>query len=286
MGVFYQVTEIGAGIYRITSAEQVFMELFVGTQKALLLDTGYGYGNLREVVKRITSLPLYIVNSHGHVDHVSGNYQFEEDIYIHPKDMELCKMHTSMEMRQGAVETGRHTMNYQTGEVTNILPDDFDETSYLQGSTGNLIPVEEGHIFDLGGITLEVYELPGHTAGGIGLLYKEQKVLYVGDAINGFVWLFSPEALKLSDYIQTLHKAENMDFDRMVMAHVPVPLEKAGLADFMAAAREADYENGFPFMAPMAAGLSARICPRKGYGPDDFGKPGFASVVLSKDHLV
>ena len=43
----------------------------------MLIDTGYGYGNLKQVVKSITDKPLYIVNTHGHVDHTSGNAQFE-----------------------------------------------------------------------------------------------------------------------------------------------------------------------------------------------------------------
>ena len=77
MGNYYNVTELRKNVYRIDSAEQVFMDLFVGTEKALLWDTGYGYGNLKEIIREITDLPLIIVNSHGHLDHSCGNYQFE-----------------------------------------------------------------------------------------------------------------------------------------------------------------------------------------------------------------
>lgn len=285
MSEFYRVTELRKNVYRIDSAEQVHMELFVGEKQALLLDTGYGYGDLKKVVRDITDLPLIVVNSHGHLDHTCGNYQFTEDIYIHPADVELCRQHNSFEMRRGAVENGRHTMDYVTGQVEDILPEDFDEEVYVNAGYGNLVPVAEGHVFDLGGITLEVVEVPGHTRGSIGLLYREEKIFYAGDAMNPFLWLFSPEATMLSEYIQTLKKAEKLDFNELVVAHGPGTLPKAVLADFMDAAEHIDFEKGVPFHAPMTAGMDARICVREGFGPQDMGKPGFASVVISREHI-
>lgn len=122
---FYQVQELVPNVYRITSEEDVYMELFVGEKAALLLDTGYGYGNLRKTIRKITDKPLYIVNSHGHADHVCGNFQFDEDIYIHAKDIELCKEHTSREQRLHVLEIAKNTLDYMTNETYNILPLDF-----------------------------------------------------------------------------------------------------------------------------------------------------------------
>lgn len=230
---FYQVTEIMPKVYRITSEEAVYMELFVGEEKALLLDTGYGYGNLKATIRRITDKPLIIVNSHGHLDHVCGNYQFDEDIYIHARDMELCKEHTSKEQRMNAIEVAKHTLDYFTNEQYNILPLDFDEDTYINAGTGSLVPVEEGKLFELGGITLEVIELPGHTSGCVGLYYREKKILYMGDSINGFLWLFMPEALTLSEYRKTLEKAQTIDFEQMVQAHNERVEPKSVLAYYM-----------------------------------------------------
>lgn len=285
MGKFYNVSELKKNVYRIDSNEQVFMDLFVGSEKALLWDTGYGYGDLKAVVREITDLPLIIVNSHGHLDHTCGNFQFEEDIYIHPVDIELCQQHNSLEMRKGAVENGRHTFMYETGQLMDVLPEDFDEERYVNGGYGKLVPVEEGHVFDLGGITLEVVEVPGHTHGSIGLLYKEEKIFFAGDSMNPFLWLFAPEATMLSEYKATLKKAEGLDFEALVVSHGPGALPKAILADFMDAAENVDYEKGFPFQTPLFPGLEARICTRAGFTPADMGKPGYASVVISKEHI-
>ena len=88
----YTVRELEPGIFRIGNS-MVFMDLIVGAHHALLFDTGYGFGDLRGLVESITEKPLYVVNSHGHVDHACGNEQFG-GAYIHPLDMDLCREHT------------------------------------------------------------------------------------------------------------------------------------------------------------------------------------------------
>ena len=50
--------------------------LVVGEERAALIDTGAGMGNLAKEVKEITDKPLYVLNTHGHVDHAGGNGQF------------------------------------------------------------------------------------------------------------------------------------------------------------------------------------------------------------------
>lgn len=285
MSDFYRFNEIMPGVYRIDSAEQVFMELFVGTDKALLFDTGYGFGDLKKAVKEITKLPLVIVNSHGHMDHTGANYQFDEECYIHPLEVTLCKEHNSVEMRKNSIRFGKNSPDYQTGQTRDIIPASFNENEYIKGGTGKLADLSEGTIFDLGGITLKTVLLPGHTPGGIGLLYLEGKTLYVGDAINPFVWMFGPEALKLSDYIDTIKKAKSIDFEKMAMSHNPFIAGKDILDIFLDCAENLDYGKGFPFQTPLVESEDARICTREGYGPGDIMKPGFASVVISPEHL-
>lgn len=281
----YEITPKEQGHFRIGSKMGVFMDLFVGKEHALLFDTGYGFGNLKEEVRSLTDLPLYIVNSHGHVDHTCGNFQFEETVYIHEQDMEMCRVHTGEQMRKGAVANARNMKDEHLGVFGDILPNDFQEEQYLKGGAGNLAPVKEGDSFDLGGVTLTVYEMKGHTPGSIGLLWEEEKTLMVGDAMNPFLWLFMPEALTLDDYRRTLVKIWSMDFSHFYMSHSLEREKKETMVDYMETARDLDYEQGVSFDSPLAAGLDARICTRKGYGVQDMGKPGFASIVISKGHF-
>lgn len=286
MADYYRVTELRKNVYRITSAESVFMELFVGQNSALLFDTGYGIADLRETVREITDLPLIIVNSHGHLDHSCGNFRFAEDKYVHPLDMQLLQQHNTPQMRRTIVEDAKHTFDHETGNIVNILPASFDEEAYVNSSCGNLRPLEAGYVFDLGGMHLTVYHMPGHTKGSICLLYAEEKLFYAGDAMNPFVWLFTPEAADLSTYIATLEKARALDFEQLVFAHGPFPVPKDVLDTFLDAARNVNYESGLPFDGHLLAhGANARICIRPGFTMDDFMKPGFASVVINPEHM-
>lgn len=95
MSEFYHAIPLRENVYRITSVENVFCELLVGEEKAMLIDTGYGFGDLKGFVREITDKPLIIANTHGHVDHTSGNCQFEEQVYLSEADTGLCKRHNT-----------------------------------------------------------------------------------------------------------------------------------------------------------------------------------------------
>ncbi len=285
MSTFYQVVSPKQHLYHIGSAEGVFCQLIVGNDKALLYDTGYGYGDLKKAVREITELPLIIVNSHGHLDHTCGNFRFSEDICIDEREIEFCQMFNSPAARAGNIQSARHYTNQFTREVSDILPADFDEDAYIKGGCGNLVPVLEGTVFDLGNCHLEVVTLTGHSRGGIGLLWQEGKTLLVGDAANPFVWLFGPMATSLADYIQTLNKMQALDFSHFFAGHAPTMLPKSDLDNYLDCASHIDFAHGTPFTTPFSHDREPRICPRQGYGPMDFMKPGFASVVITEDKL-
>ncbi len=282
---YYDFTEVRPNVYRINSPENVFLDLFIGKEKALLFDTGYGFDDLFAAIREKTNLPLIIVNSHCHPDHACGNFCFTEKIYIHEKEMDSCRWFNTSESRKNAVEDARQMEDPSTKGHRNILPKNFDAEYYVSQGAGNLVPVREGDVFELGGITLEVYEFPGHTMGSIGLYYKEEKLLYFGDAINNFLWLFVPGGGNLNTYRNSLYKARKMDFNGFYCGHNPVEGTRQTLEEFIECAENLDYDSGIPYDVPIAQLYPARVCPRKGYGPFDFDKPGFCAIVIGKDRL-
>lgn len=285
METYYRVTQIGNGRYRIYDPLGVHTDLFVGRERALLWDTAYGFQDLRSVVKGLTDFPLYIVNSHGHIDHACGNYQFEEPIYIHPADNTVIRDHHGEYRKKLAVNMARNARDYFTGEPVCAIGPDFDEQEYLSRPVGDLREIREGFVFDLGGMHLEVIEIPGHTPGSIGLLYKEEKIFYSADAMNNDFWLFMKEACTLSTYKETLKKAWNLEFDTMVISHFPTPLDKTVLLDYMETAEQLDYSKAYPFSAPLTPEANARRYVRDGYTPEDMGKPGYAGIVISEEKI-
>lgn len=103
--------------------------------------------------------------------------------------------------------------------------------------------------------------------------------------MNNNVWLFQPEATPLSVYRKTLERAQELDFDTLIVSHFPTPLSKSVLEDYIDIADHLDYGAGYPFSAPLAPGANAKLCVRKGFCPEDMGKPGFASIVVSEEKL-
>ncbi|MGF0033865.1 MBL fold metallo-hydrolase [Bariatricus sp. SGI.154] len=280
--MYYQVEKMN-GYYRIGSPESVYCYLIVGTEKAMLIDTGYCYGNLRETVRQVTEKPLIIINTHGHCDHAGGNAQFNEYCYIHEKDVELCKEHTGRKMRMDNVKRARHSIHYETGEEYNALPEGFDMEKYCQMDTGKLLSTKEGDVFELGGASISVYETPGHTKGSISLLYQEKNIMFVGDATGTFVWLFSYEATDLKEYIRTVKKMYGLNAEEYIGGHNPVPMHKDDLKRYIQAAQEADYSKGEPFECFFSNECKPRVCALDGMTMADMFRPEYAAVVISEE---
>ena len=56
----------------------LYCYLLIGSEKAMLIDTAYGDGDLRAFVETITDKPVMVCNTHGHFDHTGGNALWEE----------------------------------------------------------------------------------------------------------------------------------------------------------------------------------------------------------------
>ena len=67
-------------IYEPHQAEETISYLIVGDKRALLLDTGMGISDLKKVIAQLTKLPIILLNSHTHNDHVGGQLGILQDL--------------------------------------------------------------------------------------------------------------------------------------------------------------------------------------------------------------
>lgn len=275
---YFKIEEPMPGFFEISSC-LVQTHLLVGEHHALLVDTGYGFTNLPEVVRGITDLPLYIVNSHGHFDHACGNSAFRQPVFIHPADIPVFMRHNSAEYR-GIMYDSLKTVQKLLFFLP-ILPKEVKKQECLQDDFNDFVEVTEGYTFDLGGKTAEVIELPGHTPGSIGLYCRELKLLITSDAINSNVYMFLPESTKVSVYQKSLYRAKALDFDYFVTGHQSKLYPKHMLDDYIEVVEHLDYEKGLPQKGhELTPGKELRRCIQPGKP-----KRKAAGIVISADKL-
>lgn len=226
--------QINDHIWQIKDPMGVLTTLIVGNERALLIDTAYGIGDLKSYLQKFTILPLIVVNSHGHMDHSCGNYQFEK-IYISKKDKNLCKVHNS---------TTRRMKNIKNALKNNLIDETYNIEKYLNQGTGNLVNLEENTCFNLGGLTIKAINMEGHTAGSLGFLIEEDKILVTSDAACPFVWLFLEESTTVTTYIKMLERIIKLDFNGILLGHgVGNLLDKSRLIEFLEIAKNIDLKE-------------------------------------------
>jgi glyoxylase-like metal-dependent hydrolase (beta-lactamase superfamily II) len=197
-------------------SEEVKSYLVLGRDRAALIDTGMGVGDIRRLVEQITSLPISVIQSHAHNDHIGGAWQFD-DVGIHPSEADDLAAGQSAE---------RLTRWFAESEMSGPLPPGFDPVGYsIPGKSPNRT-YDDGDIIDLGGRTLEVVHAPGHSRGGLVLLDRAKRDLYCTDVVYlRSLYLLNPDS-SVPDYVITLERLATLvpNLDRLYPAHGPSPI--------------------------------------------------------------
>ena len=185
--------EVRPGIWLMDEAHEATGYLVAGQDKACVIDTMNGYTDLYSAVREITDRPLVVVNTHGHPDHIFGNVYFEE-AYMNPRDGALARSFTeNPEFLDLCRENGLKMPPFR-----DIFP---------------------GDVIDLGGRTLEVFGLPGHTAGGILLLLREDRVLFTGDSVNHHLWMQLNGCLPIHAYLEEVDRVMFLEKEADIILH-------------------------------------------------------------------
>jgi glyoxylase-like metal-dependent hydrolase (beta-lactamase superfamily II) len=168
---------VGEIAYRTWCIDEYGMDalfLIEGDEKALLIDTGTGAFDIKETIAQLTDKPVVVALTHGHVDHAGGMGQFDE-IYLHPDDIEMAKKVTAADRKDYV----KIMMSMSEG-IYDLTEKNVVET----GTEPAFLPLKNGDVFDLGNRTVEVYETPGHTPGGLSFLDTKERIIFTGDACN------------------------------------------------------------------------------------------------------
>lgn len=200
---YYLSEQISDHVYRIKDHYGVAVYLVVGTERACLIDTGYGLKGLRETVKSITKLPIIVLLTHGHVDHALGIYEFDT-VYMSHYDLATYQIHSDPTFRP------------------HILKEDcLSEDAFQAKRAMEFLDVKDGQEFDLGGITVRAYHIPGHTQGMMVYLICEERMILFGDACGPNTMIMEDCSTTLAEYSRSLQKLKEheAEYDRVIRNH-------------------------------------------------------------------
>ncbi|MDB5395835.1 MAG: hypothetical protein JWM91_3341 [Rhodospirillales bacterium] len=160
-----------------------------GRDRDLLIDTGMGIASLHEAARHLFDKAISAVATHTHYDHVGSLHEFEERI-AHPAEAaKLAVPSGNFSMRREdhspEITASLERAGYEIGPtyITAIPHADFSMTEFTFPAAPATRLVDEGDVIDLGDRVFEVFHLPGHSPGSIGLWEASTGILFSGDAI-------------------------------------------------------------------------------------------------------
>lgn len=233
--------------------------LVEGTERAVLIDTGIGVGHLGRLVRELTRLPVTVVISHAHWDHVGGNRHFAD--ILAPEGAQAA-------LREGWSDA-RMARALDPAELRGALPAGTDPARAGIPPVSDLETIAAGDRIELGGRTLEVMAAPGHCPELIVLLDRANGILFGTDAVYAAGLYAQMDVSDLDVYLATLTGLAELVPDLRVVysSHGTVPFAPGlivEMRDAMAeviAGRPADREEAgglrhdfgaFGIIAPMS----------------------------------
>ncbi len=231
----------------------VWMWLTVGPEKCLLVDNGYGLGDLKALVDRITGGKEIIpVVTHDHFDHAFGSCRFGR-VFCHEKLVPQIQAQNE------------HMWDYLFDDNGNNIWLQFDRKDLPEFKPFDIIGVPDGYTWDLGGgYEIELINSNGHGGPGAAMyLDKHSKILFSGDNIcsdvSGCGTVSYPlEQCSLWAYRECVKRliARIDEIDWLFPEHFIVNLESCLLYDILEALDTvlADPKNNYDYMENRQSG--------------------------------
>jgi len=183
--------------------EKVHSFLLIGEKKAALIDTGLGIDSIKRITDKLTHLPIEVITTHVHVDHIGSHREFDE-IYVHEGDKDwLINGIKGLSIEQIRKDINRN--------ITLPRPQTFNPDTYqpFQGDPTGLLKDQD--IIDLGDRKLVIYHTPGHSPGHLSIYDATNAYLFTGDLLYDQtpIYAFYPSTNPI-DLVNSLEKITNI----------------------------------------------------------------------------
>ncbi len=198
---WYEIYKLMDGTYALYEPYQFdesISYLLVGEEKAVVIDTGTGLGDMRSLVQGITNIPVSVINTHSHWDHIGANSQFEDIACL---DDPIC-----IAALTKGVTNSRLKPSITGNSVWKSLPESIDPDNWAIPPVQPTTLLQDGDVIQLGARSLEVIYTPGHSPDSICLLDGKNRILFTGDLFfPGPLYAFG-EDVDLDDYTASIDR--------------------------------------------------------------------------------
>jgi glyoxylase-like metal-dependent hydrolase (beta-lactamase superfamily II) len=188
--------------------------IIVGSKVTLVVDPGMGVRSgevvLREARKISNNAEFYLVNTHFHPEHTTGEAAFPAS----------AKVVRAVAQQQDIDEMGLKWVKNFSGRSPVIA-------DVLQGIDGFRVPAElfeKEKTLDLGGVRVRVIRLgPGHTRGDTVVFVEGDRVLFSGDlAMKQLFPAFATPQSRSKSWLASLDQLDALKARTVIGAHYPV----------------------------------------------------------------
>ena len=173
MNDWFTVEKIDSKTYAISEYkhwEKVHCYLLLGSNRACLIDTGLGIGNIKSITDELTDLPIQVITTHVHWDHIGGHNLYNR-ISVHQNGVKWLESGIPIPVEE-------IKKNLVKGMKSDVLPEGFDVNNYklYTGKPDHILA--DGEIINLGNREIKVLHTPGHSPGHI-CLYEKNVDIYL-----------------------------------------------------------------------------------------------------------
>ncbi|MUK88913.1 MBL fold metallo-hydrolase [Ornithinibacillus sp. L9] len=173
---WFTVQEIDSKTFAISEYghwEKVHSFLLIGEERSALIDTGLGIDNIKRITDQLTDLPIIVITTHVHVDHIGSHGEFDT-ILVHEAEKDwLVNGIMGLPVEQIRKDIGR--------DITKPTPTTFDPSTYTPFQGQPTETLSDGDLIDLGDRLLTILHTPGHSPGHICILDNSRDFLFTGD---------------------------------------------------------------------------------------------------------
>ena len=237
MNDWFCIEEIDSGTFAISEYrhwEQPHCYLLIGSTHAILIDTGLGVANIRTIAESITALPILVLTTHVHWDHIGGHQHFQ-DFAVHEAELNWISVQfplspdmvkRSLTLKPCAFPASFHPENYRL----------------FQGIPSRIL--HDGDTVDFGGRQLKVIHTPGHSPGHCCFYEAARGYLFSGDLIyQGCLDAFYPSTDPV-DFMASIDRILPLSITRVLPGHYSLNIPVHLVADISSAFHLLSRQNG------------------------------------------